>query len=269
MRPALEQVLPLLAAAADAQGLRWMLVGATARDLLIAPHLPHARLRASLDLDLAVQVESWSAFDRLRTALLAKQGFREQRGNVHRLVHVEAEVEVDILPYGGVADAEGYLQWPDNDTSMRVSFYPAIEHSALARELAGVPVRVPSAAGLVAAKLAAWRDAPSRGKDIEDAWFVMVHYLDLVDEERLYSGEDADLLAMLPFDYRLAAIRMLGRDVKVLDNEVVAPTVLMWLNEEAFVQRLALALRRCERALTETFARGVVDALKAGLADSH
>lgn len=51
---------------------RWLIVGATARDLILhhAYHLPISR--ATIDLDIAVAVPSWLAFEVLQKELLKR-----------------------------------------------------------------------------------------------------------------------------------------------------------------------------------------------------
>lgn len=74
-----QAVLIIMDRVARQANLRYLVVGATARDILMY-HLHGFPLnRASPDIDFAIAVESWSAFDGLRAALLQGRPFGRTR----------------------------------------------------------------------------------------------------------------------------------------------------------------------------------------------
>lgn len=100
-----QAVLIIMDRVARQANLRYLVVGATARDILMY-HLHGFPLnRASPDIDFAIAVESWSAFDGLRAALLQEPTLRPDAKIPHRL-HYSATVgegfPVDLVPFGGV-----------------------------------------------------------------------------------------------------------------------------------------------------------------------
>ena len=63
----------------------YMLVGATARDLLLYNVFGHAVTRATYDLDFAVLVDSWEQFAIVKQLFLDIPGFTDKRRNAQRL----------------------------------------------------------------------------------------------------------------------------------------------------------------------------------------
>ena len=87
---------------AGSLGIAFFVVGATARDMIL--ELGHGRpsRRATLDRDFGVRVESWAEFGKLKESLLTSGLFEETR-DVQRL-RFQGGLDVDIVPFGGVAD---------------------------------------------------------------------------------------------------------------------------------------------------------------------
>jgi predicted nucleotidyltransferase len=86
-----------------------VVVGASARDIVL--HYGHnARIqRATTDVDFGIQVPDWSAFEALKDHLL-ESGFSETRAQ-HRVLS-PGNVQVDIVPFGPVEDEESNIAWP-------------------------------------------------------------------------------------------------------------------------------------------------------------
>ena len=86
-----------------------MVGGATARDIVL--HYGHgARIqRATRDVDFAIEVPDWIAFEALKDALCA-QGFRTAKAQ-HRLIG-PADAVVDLVPFGNIEDEKASIAWP-------------------------------------------------------------------------------------------------------------------------------------------------------------
>jgi predicted nucleotidyltransferase len=107
---------------------RWLIVGATARDLILhhVYHLPISR--ATIDLDIAVAVPSWVAFEVLQKELL-KRGAGLHPRITHRFVM--RTWQIDIIPFGGIEES-GVIFWPpSNDTKMFVLGFDEASRNAL------------------------------------------------------------------------------------------------------------------------------------------
>ena len=104
-----------------------MLVGATARDLLLFhAHGGPQPSRRTRDIDFAITVDSWEAFEAVRNALLAQDNFNPSKVQHRRLYSslTVPEVEVDIIPFGGIASPQETITWPPEfDTAMNVASF--------------------------------------------------------------------------------------------------------------------------------------------------
>ncbi|HBR98202.1 MAG TPA: hypothetical protein DD979_12620 [Gammaproteobacteria bacterium] len=76
-------------------------IGATARDLVLHDYYGASLSRATQDLDFAVQIPDWSAFEALKAELL-KTGFSETR-TPHRLATTEGGW-IDLVPFGPISN---------------------------------------------------------------------------------------------------------------------------------------------------------------------
>jgi predicted nucleotidyltransferase len=104
--------------------VRYMLVGATARDLLLYHVFGHAVTRATYDLDFAILVDSWEQFAIVKQMFLDIPGFIDKGRNAQRLYYQPFgalfETIIYIIPFGKLETAERTIAWPpDADVVMR------------------------------------------------------------------------------------------------------------------------------------------------------
>jgi predicted nucleotidyltransferase len=82
-----------------------MLVGATARDLLLYHVFGHAIVRGTHDLDFAILLDSWDQFQAVKKLLLSIEGVKECR-QPHRFEYrpttAQFLIVIDIIPFGGL-----------------------------------------------------------------------------------------------------------------------------------------------------------------------
>ena len=214
LRPLAALIRDLRAAAPDVDV---MLVGAMARDV----HLLHAYgielPRATTDIDIALAARDWAAFLELRDALLASGKFVARTTTLHKLVYVDLNIAIDLIPFEGVEDAKGNITWPpDNAEVMSLIGY----REARASEITvGLPydqqlvmVSLPMLAVL---KIFAWieRHLTEPRKDARDLDAILSNYLRAGNDDRLYS-EAAHLLDSPTYDYDLAGAWLCGRDAR-------------------------------------------------------
>lgn len=76
----------------------YMVVGATARDLLLFHVFGIPITRATADVDFAITVDSWESFFRLQTALLTSGEFREGKLQHRLYLRTAKEIPVDSFP---------------------------------------------------------------------------------------------------------------------------------------------------------------------------
>lgn len=227
---------------------RHFVIGAQARDLILrhGHNLPSQRM--TNDVDFGIALDSWGEFARLRDALINTEQFTPHPTTRQRLISAGGTI-IDLVPFGSLEDPPGTISWPpDFSTVMStIGFSEAYSHTLRVRLADDLVVRVASLAGFTLLKIVAWGDRHYE-RDAQDVGFVMRHYLDADNRERLYGeeAEHADLLDM-DFDYEMASARMLGRDVAKLlttDSRIVVEQVLAEAVEANSTHALAAAMIR-------------------------
>jgi predicted nucleotidyltransferase len=115
----LARSLGTLARRAESVGVGWMLIGATARDLILARGYGLRSTRATLDVDIAVCVDGWSVYEALKAAVVEQDGALEDPNRRHRVI-LPGALQLDLVPFGGVEE-DGMVAWPlDSDPRMNV-----------------------------------------------------------------------------------------------------------------------------------------------------
>ncbi|WP_051378878.1 hypothetical protein [Derxia gummosa] len=100
--------------AAARLGLDCLIVGATARDLLLDHVHGLPAPRATRDIDMAFALAGWPDYERLRAALLACPGWHASAAQTQRLlrVHGGSPVPVDLIPFGAIESGDRTIAWP-------------------------------------------------------------------------------------------------------------------------------------------------------------
>ncbi len=197
-----------------------VIVGATARDLIL--HHGHgANLqRATRDVDFAIEVPDWSTFESVKERLCA-QGFQPTPAS-HRLVDTAGGI-IDIIPFGPIQDKQATLAWPPaGETKMNMlGFREACDHAQWVRLQANPTLDVPVAtpAGLTLLKLIAWTDRSTdlRRKDAIDLGYLLSSYDQIPDiQDALYQHENTVTMEGYDWDLSLAAAHLLGRHARAI-----------------------------------------------------
>jgi len=206
--------------------LNFLMVGATARDIVME-HLYNIRApRMTKDIDIAVCVANWEEYTALTEGLLATGRFHKR---AQKQRYDFDGTRIDIIPFGDISGPDNKISWPpDHDTIMSTVGFNDIYENALTVRLNTEPVldiKVPTIPGLAIMKLLAWSEAfPNRKKDAEDLLFIMRTYQLAGIEDRLYDQE-ASLLVEEEFDNERAGIRLLGRDMARISNADTANAI--------------------------------------------
>jgi predicted nucleotidyltransferase len=191
-----------------------LLVGAAARDLLLFYTHGIKAVRSTEDVDLALAVDSWHVFERLRKSLLSSKVFQAHSSGMHKLLYRE-QMTVDLIPFGGLENADGTISWPPNgDTVMSVlGFREAMDSSIEVLIPSDLRIAVVSLPMLAVLKILSWaeRRAYAPRKDASDLVLILQNYLDAGNSERLYV-EAAQLLEDPGFDYECAGAWLAGKD---------------------------------------------------------
>jgi predicted nucleotidyltransferase len=259
----------------SSMGISFFVIGATARDILLDVAYGVRSNRATIDIDVAVFVESWDQFERIKDRLIRSGDFSPTR-EMQRLLFQE-RLPVDIVPFGGVAEKGDVIEWPpDRSFRMSVAGFQECYQHAVQVKIADNPelvTKVVSLAGLAILKLISWDDNNNRRqKDASDIVFIIKNYLDAGNLERLF-GEAPDIVNSSDYDYELGSARLLGRDI----SKIATPTTLTELIKILEVEsqreqghRIAMEMLRGHRfgdnsyedtlALFEALLKGLTDA---------
>ncbi len=219
-------------------GIRYLVVGAMARDLVLVHGYGASIERGTRDVDFGINVSSWDDFNALRNRLL-ETGYQPDPKRIYKLIHEdEAGLpwEIDILPFGDIADADTSIAWPPKQEFVMnvLGFMEAAEH-ALQIQISGDPkmiIPVASPAGICILKLVAWldREKEYKAKDATDFGYLIQSYTKIPEIfEAVY--EDGCMEAQ-EWDEIKASAMKLGQDA----GAIALPATLSFLTKELFEQ---------------------------------
>lgn len=167
----------------------YVVVGASARDLVLHYGYGARIQRATADIDFGIQLPDWGTFQALHDKLI-KAGFRETRTR-HRLIF--ERTVVDLVPFGQIQDDEAKIAWPpEGETVMNVmGFQEAMENSdiVILQDDPEVKIPVVMPPGLSLLKIISWsdRDADLKDKDAGDLLYVLKSYQTIPEiQESIY-----------------------------------------------------------------------------------
>lgn len=171
-------------------------IGATARDIIVQQLLDTASTRRTKDLDIAIAIPDWDAFEQIKERLVA-DGFKKSNDMYQRFYY--GAYEVDIVPYGVVAKEDENIYWPPEEVvAMSVKGFDEVLSEAITVSIDDeFKVKIASLHGLFLLKLNAWLDRNAKtSKDAEDMSFILSNYfmanLDREIHQEVYDWENFD-----------------------------------------------------------------------------
>lgn len=214
----------------------FLLIGATARDLIISGHHKLQPGTVTRDIDFAIYIPEWESYDSIIAKLIATQKFKQTKIR-HRLYYQD-QIEVDLVHFGDIQNEQGEYQWPPHyDTQMNVAGFTEINQQGITVKLnpENLLFRVAPIQGICVMKVLAWKDRKyETAKDGQDLGFILRNYIEL--KENLVYEDHADLLA--DFDHISTGARIMGRDIAQIigTNPIALQKVTVILNEELLDQ---------------------------------
>lgn len=233
--PGLVRVIAAVQAGARAEGLESMLVGAAARDLLLVHVHGQRRMRATQDVDFAVALPSWDAYEALQQRLIDHHGFRDEPRQVQRLIFAEpgegSGTTIDLVPFGDLQVDMQTLRWPpEMEVVMSVAgFAEALAAAVEVKLAAHLVVKVASLPGLTLLKLFAWGDRGTRtAKDAGDFYALLRSYGTAGNFDRMTDPHQGwDRFFSLDCDEEKTGAWLLGMDTA----RIASPETLASLHE--------------------------------------
>lgn len=279
VEPGVLRVIAAVQAGARAQGVELLLVGAAARDLLLVHVYGQRVRRATKDVDFAVALASWEAFEQLQARLVRDHGFVDEPSQKQRLTF-KADGEgsgttIDLVPFGEdlQVNRRALLWPPEMDVYMTVSgFEEALGSAQLVELEEGLQVKVASLAGLTILKLFAWGDRRLRdNKDAVDLQTLMRSYAAAGNFDRMTDPDQVlDRYIELGGDEEKTGAWLLGIDCGRLASAETADGLrILWGDENlrgklidamAFDDRGIKGARERAEVLLDLFLEGFEEA---------
>ena len=203
----------------------FLVVGATARDMVLVYGYGATIERGTTDVDFGMNVASWDEFSALRARLL-EAGYKADAHKSHRLSREDEKGlrrEIDIVPFGEIADNDHNISWPpEQDVVMNVlGFSEAFEH-ALDVQISKDPsivIPVASPAGLCLLKLVSWldREVGLRAKDAADFEYLIRSYTKIPEIRDAVYDEEGQMEAQDWVETKASAMK-LGQDAREISS---------------------------------------------------
>ena len=245
---------------AGEEGTPLLLLGAFARDILFWHMHRIEPGRRTEDVDISIQLPDWAAYDAFARRLHGAGFTSPDASHPEKLLDTVTRQEVDLLPFGEIADNGRTIVWrEDNSPWSVVGLQDAFEHSLqLPVESDGIRCEIPmvTAPALVMLKVVAFHDRPEArsNRDGTDVGFVIRRYLDIGNRARL-ANSDADIMDRTGDDIDLASAMLLGRDIKSMCSEETREYVLGILEREVASGSRCPLVRGLARGFEGEFAR--------------
>jgi predicted nucleotidyltransferase len=263
-------ILASVAKVAQTSGIEYLLIGATARDIMLEHVFGITSLRATRDVDFALAIRNWAEFSQIKNDLAALGKFSADKVREHRLYYDAARFgasrPIDLIPCGAIEGPGHEISWPpDMSMVMSVAGYSDAMKSAVPVDAgSGIIVRVASLPGLACMKIFAWAARRHENKkDAEDLHFILANYGDAGNADRLYEEPYFDLLRNAGYNVALAGSTLLGYDAACMLGADSIRTIKSILEDP--LQRNQLEHDMNRRAVQELSGR-LLAAFAAGLA---
>lgn len=175
----LVETLHALYASMSRMGHELIIVGASARDIVMKLLAAEKSRRKTFDLDVAIALKDWSQFANLCDTL-TQNNFKKLKSKqkfVYKGPDNQNDYEVDVVPFGEIAEDE-VVKWPPElSPEMSVRCYDDLMRFAIDIKLDGIPVKIIPLAGQFIIKLDTWIDRNDReNKDAIDLIFILSNY---------------------------------------------------------------------------------------------
>jgi len=201
-----------------------LLFGAFAREILFYYSHGIVIMRQTSDVDFSIRLRSWDEYEVFCRALL-DNGFRnKEKAHREKFVDKATDLEMDILPFGGIAEDGKAIIWPEDKSEWTVL---GLEDAYLQDLLFEFPFQgdlisihiIPTPFVLLLKVFSLFeRPEARKQKDALDIVFFIENYLQLVDNRirLMEGGVEGDVMTLVENDLSRACCRLAGRDLAPL-----------------------------------------------------
>jgi predicted nucleotidyltransferase len=195
----------------DSLEVPMLLIGAQAR-ILIFDSQYQVQGRATKDWDVAVQLDNWDRYNLLISIMTTGQNplFKKTKV-IHKFIHIETELEVDVIPFGDISKPNQEINWSDGNQMNILGLEEAFTNTELII-IDNIEIRVADIDAFIVLKLLAWNNR-RENKDLKDIITVLLKSPNEEDEQRVYD-EFIDEIIEGRFEVDEAAIIFTGRNIQ-------------------------------------------------------
>jgi predicted nucleotidyltransferase len=130
---------------------------------------------------------------------------------IHKFIHIETELEVDVIPFGDISKPKEEINWPDGNQMNILGLEEAFVNTEIIT-IEKLEIRVANIDAFIVLKLLAWNDR-RENKDLKDIIIVLLKSPNEEDEQRVYD-EFIDEIIEGRFEVDEAAIIFIGRNIQ-------------------------------------------------------
>jgi predicted nucleotidyltransferase len=213
--PLLKPILKKITEYFSKENIRFFLIGATARDIIMQLH-DEKPGRATYDLDIAISINNWDDYRKIEEGIVNIEGFEKDTTQKQRFIYQGVFI-LDIVPFGEVMKEDDKIFWPpEEEIAMSVlGFSEVYENTEPVKIDDEIEIEVAPLAGIFILKTVAWLDRYLKGnKDADDMAFIIINYLSIYMERAV--ADHYDLYEADDFDMNTAGSRLIGRDISTL-----------------------------------------------------
>lgn len=218
--PLLKSLLKKLTDFFSSKGMDFYIIGAAARDIVMRQILGYESKRRTSDLDIAISIPNWDAYEDLSKGLF-EAGFKRSKKQTQKFF--KGEYEIDIVPFGKVAKEDENIYWPPDETFLMSvkGFNEVLDDMITVRVDEDFDIKVTSLRGLFLLKWYAWLDRKNtKSKDAEDMCFILQEYFDIYEQEYTESNYHMEVFDDDEFDIFVTGATWLAYDLlPLLDKE--------------------------------------------------
>lgn len=277
IRPDAVAVIADLNATMRQANVDFMIIGASARDMVFEDAFAIRTTRATMDTDFAVHLATWEQHTAISEALLASKRFTKDVKQKQRYHHSSGH-QIDVVPFGDLEDRPGMISWPpDGDFEMSTIGLKEALSNALNLRIRTDPeltVKVCPPFGMAVLKLVSWNDRkhrPQGAGDAQDLAFVLRNYADV---DSIHPEGVASIADVPPedLDYERASAWLVGKHISQLMSKSTSQRLIKILDDDHLggIDALAYAIARQEARIESEnaaeSAKGLLFGFRNGLA---
>lgn len=242
LKPLLEELIPFF----EKRGVKFFVIGATARDIILEINGEQSGRRTQ-DIDIAITINKWEEFEKISEELTELENFSKDKEQKQRFLYLD-KFQLDIVPYGGIMDENDKIYWPpDQDFAMNVLGFEEVQKETISITLdEKIEFEVVSLIGIVLLKIIAWKDRNHKGnKDADDLLFILKNYLN-INLDRAVEQHYEEVYQIENYTELKASASLIGIDLIELtsDNSKLNDFLIQILNIEIEKKETSILLNQ-------------------------